>query len=282
MYIVTFTRIIYMINYIRSTKSISFILRVIIYFFTIAYSFISIAQTVPKKEINDSQSMSKTTKKNVDPHVIVEALANKNTPPRLIDDNYHFPIFDDKYDWTEYNRVWDAIKVVIKNEEEAWPELVSHLEDERYCITYESMSGRNSNRSIGDMCRIIIGRNLSEAYFQKMQPGLEIIAARFQLPEIVRDKHVLKTWCEERKNKKLYELQNEMCVWIINELLTPDNLPDSITVYYAPKWIADIESEMKILDENKLPVLFPGFGSEELVRYNKTRAENIRQRYLKE
>jgi hypothetical protein len=256
-----------------------FLIPLVLFLFAITCAYPTVGQTVPNKETTESQNMNNTSTSKIKDELraLVEALANKNQPPKHMDNERHTPIFDKDFDWIENQRVWNAIKTLIEREEDAWPEIVSHLDDERYCITITSESGYHYSFSVGDMCRDIIGRNLSRAYLQRMKPFFEITYARYQWPEIARDKKALKSWCAQRSKNNLYELQIEMCEWVLNELKTTDDLPPHITNNYLSIWVADIATEIKTLKEKKTAAPFRGYGLEEYVPFDKKRAEDIRK-----
>ena len=45
---------------------------------------------------------------------------------------HHTPVFGKNYDWSEYTRVWEkAIPEIVDNAEDAWSELVKHIDDDR-------------------------------------------------------------------------------------------------------------------------------------------------------
>jgi hypothetical protein len=221
----------------------------------------------------ESHNMEPFKNSLTNPHMMVEALVNNNHPPKIENGGHRLPEFNKNFDWPEYSRVWKAIPIVVNHAEGCWPELVSHLDDERYCMTIKSMSSHPHNFSVGDMCRDIIARNLSEAYYQNLKPELEIIYARFRRPEIADDKKKLKAWCEERSKKKLYELQIEMCQWAIKEL-NKHNI-SRVTYQSESDWITAIESEIESLRKSKQAVPFRGFGVEEYMRYNSDKPEEI-------
>jgi hypothetical protein len=219
-----------------------------------------------------------TTKSSIEmddnSRALVDILANHNPRPKLVGEG-PVPLFDVQYNWEEDRRVQKAIPVLARHAEDAWGELVQHLNDERYCATFESVSGELRQLTVGDMCREIIGRSLSQAYYKKLKPEQMVIYARFRIPEFAREKKELKAWCEARSKKILYELQIEVCEWMITELAKPDdirNVPRSL----REAWIASIKDQVDSLRKAEKPVPFPGFGSEEYTWYTRDEAEAIR------
>jgi len=227
----------------------------------------------------ESQFMEPSEKESLDARAMVEALANHNQAPKLVGEG-HDPIFGTKFDWPENDRVWKAISLLVEHAEDAWPELVRHLDDERYCITLKAWSGFTYNWTVGEMCREIIGRNLAEAYYQDLRPLTMDVHAKLAGPAVARDIKKLKLWCEERSKKKLYQLQMETCEWAIAQLRKPDEFP-RVSRLRLRAWIATIEADMESLDQTKAAVSFDGFGPEEEVPYSREKADKTRARQEK-
>jgi hypothetical protein len=207
-----------------------------------------------------------------DPRSLIDALADRNPAPKLIGDaDDPVAVFDPKFDWDEYDRAWRAIPALVHHAESAWPELVRHVDDERYCTTFESVSGDTHNWTVGDACRSIIGRNLSQAYYQNLQPESVLIYSRFRWPDLWNDRKQFNAWFEARRKKKLYELQIEACEWAISELAGPDDLGD-VPRAQRTAWVASIRKQIEWLRESKKAVPFPGYGDEEYTSYDKERA----------
>ena len=161
--------------------------------------------------------VGKVGKSSAGAREIVEALANRNHPPKHVGE-FHEPIFDAKFDWREDERVWDALDLATKHAEEAWPELVKHLNDDRYCVTYESFSEYTYDFTVGRVCRVIILRSLSAGYFSGVEWRTKKAYLTMETAGFLRDPKTLKAWCEKRRDKKLYELQMEMCEWAKTEI----------------------------------------------------------------
>jgi hypothetical protein len=194
----------------------------------------------------------------------------------------HHPLFDEQFDWKENSRVCQAITTAIKNVEAAWPELVRHLDDERYCITVHTFSGFTYNWTVGNACRNIMGENLAAAYYQRIQPVSKLAYGRLSIPEVARDVKLLKTWCEERKDLQLYELQMEMCEWAIDQLSVYD--PAWPTRQRAQEWIKAIEKEYRSLNNSKTAVLFTGYRGDppKIQFYGGRLAERFKEQALRE
>ncbi|MGA2033239.1 MAG: hypothetical protein ABSG68_13355 [Thermoguttaceae bacterium] len=213
-----------------------------------------------------------------DARALVEALANCNPPPELVEPPYHHPLFAKKYDWSEYRRVWDAIPALVRDAERAWPELVSHLDDRRYCTTATVFSGFTYNLTIGDVCHEIVEGNLAAAYHQELRPLTPLIEATMR-PPIARDIKKLKAWCAERSKKRLYELQIEMCHWAISQLKA-GTLANRVSPLRLRAWIASIEAEIESRQQSQWAVRYRCFVGEEWTPYSPERAEKEREAYI--
>jgi hypothetical protein len=153
-------------------------------------------------------------KASVDGKKLIDALASKNRPP-TIDADKPTAIFGKDYNWADRDRILGVLQRLVDHAEEVWPELVAHLDDKRYCITFETDPG-SDNLSVGDVCRRIISDYLSEAYWRLLPEDSEVAQRRLSEPEAVcRERAVVKAWCQERSKKTLCELQIEICEWAI-------------------------------------------------------------------
>jgi hypothetical protein len=222
----------------------------------------------------NSHTMIPSKKSSNDAHSFVEALANRNPPPTYEVPLHSLPIYDNKYDWSESNRVWKAIPILIRHAEEAWPELVKHIDDKRYCMTVKMFDDSICNWNVGNFCRDIMGRSLSEAYYRNLRPLTKIVYIKLRWPEIAHDPKRLKLWLKERSKKKLYELQIEMCEWAIPVVEKDDFRDPRITIKMKQDWIKAIQAEIKSLRESKKAVPFPGYGPEEIMPYSPDDAES--------
>jgi len=77
----------------------------------------------------------------------------------------------------------------------------------------------------------------------------EEVYHRFHLPEIAKDKKLLQAWCRKNKDKKLYELQIEMCKWAIGEINEFDH-----KALAKPTAIREIERTIETLERTRVPV----------------------------
>lgn len=196
----------------------------------------------------------------------VESLKSSNTAP-LIANPRKEPSFGADFEWTEQRRVWQTIRELIASPAEAWGSLTTNLENSEYCITVESGSGSFSNWTVGDACRIIVSRTLSEAYFRTLHPMTREIHAEFRSPPFAHEPRMLKEWLLAHADKTLVRLQAEACEVAITQL---SNRNDE----HRDNWIATIRATVRHLRNGEAPILYPGFGAEELRPCNRTGSKN--------
>jgi hypothetical protein len=201
----------------------------------------------------------------------IESLENRNPRPLLVGSGPDYEaVFDKEYDWSEYNRVMKIIPTLVEHAEVAWPQLVEHLRDNRYCTTVKLTYSVTftKNYSIGDVCRKIMAGWLSAAYgkhiseedtdiWPSSERGTHLMYAYFSLKEadFARDNKRLKSWCEKRKDMPLYELQIDTCRWAITDVPHIPDLSDKEKQMLKSAIEGDIES----LRKSKEPIHFDGF-----------------------
>jgi hypothetical protein len=215
----------------------------------------------------------------LDVHKLIDALENHNPVPVMtktvdrVDRSWGTPLFDKKYDWAEYNRVDTAIESLVSNADVAWPEIIKHFDDNRYCITYHNDYGHNF--SIGDICRLIVIRWLTRAYSERAALLIdavrdpEYVAKQIRGSHAFREEKGLKDWCEERKNKKLYEMQIEMCEWVIGTVIAIKSVSDE----EREPFIKAVRAEIAELRTSKKAVRVAAFHDELFERYHPGHAE---------
>lgn len=209
---------------------------------------------------------------------LIDSLENHNVPPQIVKRRIAYPaVFTEDYDWREQDRVWRSLTELYANAEKAWPEMVNHLDDSRYCITFNiSMGG--ANYTIGDVLAKIMDAYLSEPYFRHVRPLGSQLAFSWLGHSEFMEQHDEKAWCEQRSQKTLYELQVEMCEWAIVRIR---KLPDNVLSEEArAKLITEVEKEIESLRRSKRPVVPPPIVGNSLRwgLYTPDEAEQIRSR----
>src|SRR5262245_7547415 len=131
---------------------------------SIAVSQEPAAPKKPAAKENDKRDL------NFDAKKLVESLKNSNSPPkisRVEADSEAKAEFGKNYDFEEQKRIDTAIQKLARQADLAWPELVKHLDNQQYAITY-SIVGSADNWSIGEVCEQIISDWISQAYYQHL------------------------------------------------------------------------------------------------------------------
>jgi hypothetical protein len=204
---------------------------------------------------------------------MVEALANGNKPPKIVERREgwprRLPLFPNDYDWKENERVADAVRDLRQNTTtELWEQVVQKANDSRFCIT-AWVNEEAVIFSLGDICRSLAYSRLTDG-FRKHLPSLPPHGCPIQFEKFKRD---LPAWRKERKDKSLYQLQIEMCELAIRAL--PD--VDSKTLSNKEKANArkKIEAEIENLRKTKEPILEDYSGY--LPHYGPALAKRIRK-----
>jgi hypothetical protein len=144
-----------------------------------------------------------------------------------------------------------VIDDLVAHAEEAWPALIEHLDDKRYCVTFEQDQSAY-NYSIAGICIVLLRGNLIEAYVHQL-PALDRPAyGKLRSPDVIPD-HDFKEWCRKQHDdgKKLYELQIEMCEWAIEAISELDEVSEKV----RDASIASIEKQIELLRKTKRPIL---------------------------
>jgi hypothetical protein len=210
-----------------------------------------------------------TDKKMFDAKHIVDSLVSHNNPPKFVAiyDNDELAdavqagdvelFFEKQYDWNEQDRIPKVINSLMDHAEEAWPELVNALGDERYSATYR-IGEHIYNLTVDRVCSEIIIDNLILGFYfhsvyDPVSDGRQWQVIMKRAPVEYHDpKHKeLKDWCQARKDKKLYELQIEACEWAIK--IISEDFPKA-TEESKLKAREAIKAEIKTLKETKKPL----------------------------
>ncbi|MGA7701206.1 MAG: hypothetical protein WCB27_16490 [Thermoguttaceae bacterium] len=143
----------------------------------------------------------------------IDALANHNPPPRILDlHDKSVPIFPAKYDWREDSRVRTAIRDLQRETSpEMWEHMVAHSRDQRYCITCNDPQDFATNFSVGDICGWV-AKNRIYSVLQKN---------RLRLPPPSPMGKDLLDWRRSHAKSSYVELQIEVCSDAIRRLGDP-------------------------------------------------------------
>ena len=147
---------------------------------------------------------------------LIDTMASRNKEPKIVlASGYEVPVFADKYDWSEQDRVSRAVETVIKDtSDELWWRLKKHFHDGRYCLTgneeaFQEMEAWNF--SVGELCRHIATEKLGTPYRRHLMANEGRIL--FFEPQEVFWLHK-KDWA----GKPLYLIQIAVCRRAIKEM----------------------------------------------------------------
>jgi hypothetical protein len=236
------------------------------------------------KSKNNAVAWEAAKEAKFDAKQLIEQLENHNAPPKLVpgrsdgDD----PIFDRQYKWSEDDRISRASQSLVDRADDALPELLKHFDDKRYSMTYyTSVDDGAGIDDIGDVCSRIVAESLSQPFCELIPEG-DDLAYKLRIAD--RGASVdLKSWCEERRDKKFYELQIEQCELAIARIkkLDDGSLGDD-PIAEKKKSIEAIENQIDALRKNRKPTLAKKFGRYLAIkRYDSEWAEAIRKRHEK-
>lgn len=142
-----------------------------------------------------------------------------------------------------------AFESLTPHGEDAWQELVGHLDDGRYSITFNASatSGDAYNWSVGQVCRQIILSYLTDGYLHHVH-RMDKPSYR-RLRDFVHDGKALKAWCVKRSGKPLFELQIEVAQWALAELERGgfERIPEPRRL----EWIVAVEAVIESLRSSK-------------------------------
>jgi hypothetical protein len=212
---------------------------------------------------------------------LIDAIANRNEPPRLADDNgaTHPPLFAANYDWTEQDRVIKAIDVLVREKnksDDLWSRLAEHIDDKRYALTYEFNDGVG-DRTVGEICRNIAYADLMKPFGFLWPNNIDIpnvisVNDKFFRPPPCRD---LKGWCHARQGKPLWELQVEIGEWGIKTM-------EGLAELDKDKKALAIQKSKETIDtlrRTKKPIVNEHWRHETKF-FNAQEAMDIREKYL--
>jgi len=182
----------------------------------------------------------------------IEQLASPNKAPPsgptgvgVVDQSDYPP----GYDFSAQDHVDGAWQWLSDQGPRAFPYLLAHMDDKRYCLTADS-GDSDVNWSVGKACHDIFRCNL--------QPYGDFFTADHRIesrnrPSYMKkfnlaDHEAAKKWWEARKEKSLRELQIEALEWTIaEEAKTPEKFTDKERTYLHDL-LANLRTADKPLD----------------------------------
>lgn len=184
---------------------------------------------------------------------LLDAIASRNLAPTIKGPSSGPPLFGDEFDWSDYERVTKAITNLETHAEQEWPELLMHFEDKRYSTTTDDAGGGPHNYCVGDICKRIVRKALTRGYIKHFHKGLSTEVHYHQIRYQAEDQE-LREWCEERKAKRLYELQIEMCEWAVAKVMKSKYITDEERKPFVDAVQAEIAELQKTKKANPIPI----------------------------
>ena len=208
---------------------------------TVVFFYLSI--NTHASDSNQKSSFDKSSKlSKSEINELFDDLVSHNPKPEIREhDDSRRLIPPENFSWKENLRVKNKIQVITDHVEELWPEIVSHLNDERYSVTV-SIAESPYTFSVGDVCFKIICFTLAEAHYSHLKDDPSGMIYNRLGPKAMShndDNISLEKWLLQRKTKPLYELQIEKCEWAIKEMGK------------LKKWFSDEDYEKTINEINK-------------------------------
>lgn len=229
---------------------------------------------------------------------LVEALANRNPPPKIVSREEfkdlfieaYVPLFAKDYDWKEQERVDKATGVVASQPSaETWERLIAHENDARYWLTFADEAGAAPgslgsahNWSVGDYCSQLAYAQLTfpvkrhlDILEQEQPVNEKGMRAPISLPMPPYGK--LRQWRESHPGTMFVELQIEVCQRAI------DGLPrlKDISAKAKAEFRARMEAEIEQLKKTKAGIFGKGrvFSRERYNLFDAAKAKEIREKY---
>lgn len=203
---------------------------------------------------------------------MIDALVNSNSPPELVEfPSAVVPRFSRDYDWGTQTRALSAFHWLRKNKsEDIWEELLEHLDDGRYALTMmtDGDISTTENYSVGRICAIIArGRLLgvTDGLIEPREDGLPAVPAN---PALWKD---LAGWRKKRGEKRLYQLQIDVCQDAITRLSSMRGMTkEAIEVSRI-----QLTSEVQSLQETKRAVFRDHFYSGTFSTFDSRRVKQL-------
>lgn len=142
-------------------------------------------------------------------------LASKNKPPMVRKEVAPYALFPRDFDWDDQKRIIGVIEILQNKAQEDMPALLSHLDDERYCITLESDQSA-SNYSVGGICRLLLQKSLVAGY-QDCLKGDQRVFSALSYPESLESDEACREYLKDKKNAPIIEIQIDLTKQAIRE-----------------------------------------------------------------
>lgn len=185
----------------------------------------------------------------VAPATLINNLASSNPAPLLAAPTRNdTPRFAEHFSWIEQDRGVKALGILCQDSRvEVWEEMLNHITDQRYALTmFKDDPGHARNYTVGEFCGMIASHRL----FRPL--NRHIVTQEGRRPWLGPNISDLSKWRRERQEKKLFELQIEICEHALSAL--NDYKGDFWSVEDVKTMRRDIEREIDTLRKTSTPV----------------------------
>ena len=210
---------------------------------------------------------------------LIQNLANAhNTRPKVFRRGpTAYPLFNEEYDENEQRRVKRVLaELVGEMGDELWPLLIE-VHDDRYALTIEA-DERSENESVNSLCLEMTDDLMLP--FNRHMPKVDLgnnyrLYPKSKWSPLGKDVSIRK-WAAARPDKKLHELQIEICELTIAAIPTMKELSE----LEKEKFIAGQKGEIDMIRKTGEPVVRKDrFRGEYYVIYSAKRIAKYREKH---
>ena len=151
---------------------------------------------------------------------LVESLVSPNKEPKLVEGPRDLGVrhcqLPPKYDMAAQERIHETWDQLVAVGAEAFPSLIDHFDDKRYCTSAE-LDEWWSNYSVGSVCRQIVGRHIEPWGHFTIDPKGPTDVRPSYSDHHMETADAAKRWYASHKAKPLRDIQIEALQWTISQ-----------------------------------------------------------------
>ncbi len=150
---------------------------------------------------------------------LVEKLVSPNEPPRLSDKGKPQrspPPFPPNYDIGAQKGICNAINLLVASGQTDFPDLVAHLDDNRYSLTWNPYGSGCGNYSVSLVCYFILSEQID--VYQDCIIAVDGATLAVDLSYVYQhlsDKDNRDLWLAEHREQDLWKIQREAIQWLL-------------------------------------------------------------------
>ena len=151
---------------------------------------------------------------------LVEALASKNMPPLLQPGGkggrQRVASLPEGFTKKAQDEVYMALSKILIAGVDAIPHLIEHLEDKRYCLTWDYDGDGPRNATVRNVCWMVLHRQIDMNEQYLLFGAREIHFGTFSyVSQNIGDRAKGREWWQQHKSKQLWEIQSEALTWLV-------------------------------------------------------------------